>query len=696
MRKFLFIGIHITALSGLILAGCGGGGSDESDSGDANTGWYTTGQPGDLMLSGIGFNQTGGPLLFNHPKGVETDGTRLYLVDGNNNRVLIWNTLPDGANDEPDVVLGQLTFETNEAGTGLDGMNWPMSICVASQAGPLLVADTYNNRILVWNEIPTESGQAADYAIEGHDRDSNQPMSESTKGNFVWPWGVWSDGTRLVITSTAKSIYGGISFGGWTLIWDELPTGYGALKSPDEPAAGHDTWAEADRILTGNGKIGTPRTITTDGDTLMIGDHNAVGQSESHGTWVWKSWPTQDEQEPDYFLTTENAGHWLQGDYAFDGRLIMTGGSRNEAILIWNETPAAADTPPDIALKTYPYGYRGGDGVDTAIAGGKLFVSDPNGNRVLVYQPIPGYASQEPAFAIGAPDLETNTLDTNYFVTNPIMASNGESFFLASNYDCKILGWKQTPADSGVAPDMQYSENLEAATQIVAHGNTLAFSRGGQLTGTNGGEIHIWTQLDDFWNGMEPDTVMTSLNGVALEQVMGIAMNDQYFFVSEVTSYGSLLHVFEGVPGDAATPKWSIPLNYSATQLCLDGSTLFMNSDQMLLFDLETLSESSVPDTITLGDSELFSGNFKQAILAGGSFYIADFGYHRVYAWKSLHDAMAGLEPDTIIGATGADDFQPEVDQDSLFWPTNLMHDGERLWVGEYKFSGRVIGYEMK
>jgi hypothetical protein len=189
---------------------------------------------------------------------------------------------------------------------------------------------------------------------------------------------------------------------------------------------------------------------------------------------------------------------------------------------------------------------------------------------------------------------------------------------------------------------------------------------------------------------------MTTLNGINLNEVMGIEMNDQYFFVHEVDGSGSLLHVFEGIPSNSSTPKWSIPLAYSATQLSLDGDTLLLNSDEMLLFDLKNLSASAVPETFTLGESELYSGNYRQAVVADGRFYLTDFGFHRVYAWNSLEDAKAGAEPDAILGATDGDDFMPEVDQDSLFWPTNLMHDGERLWVGEYKFSGRVIGYEMK
>ena len=40
----------------------------------------------DLVLGELGFDDAGGPLLFNHPKGIATDGQVLMLADGNNHR----------------------------------------------------------------------------------------------------------------------------------------------------------------------------------------------------------------------------------------------------------------------------------------------------------------------------------------------------------------------------------------------------------------------------------------------------------------------------------------------------------------------------------------------------------------------------------------------------------------------------------
>lgn len=145
------------------------------------SGFFKTGQKADLMLSGIDFNNTGGPLLFNHPGDIATDGKHLLLADRNNNRVLIWNKLPEG-NVAPDLVLGQKNFTTNNPGVGLDQLNWPVG--VATKDGRVIVADTYNDRILIWNTVPTKNGQPADLVLA---RATN--MIEH-RGDIVWPWAV--------------------------------------------------------------------------------------------------------------------------------------------------------------------------------------------------------------------------------------------------------------------------------------------------------------------------------------------------------------------------------------------------------------------------------------------------------------------------------------------------------------------------
>ena len=99
-------------------------------------GWFASGQPADIVLGATGFNSTE-PLLLSHPGKVAFAGGRLLVADTWNNRVLAWNSIPTADNQLPDLVLGQPDFTTPAPRLGPDGMNWPMGIASDGQApGP--------------------------------------------------------------------------------------------------------------------------------------------------------------------------------------------------------------------------------------------------------------------------------------------------------------------------------------------------------------------------------------------------------------------------------------------------------------------------------------------------------------------------------------------------------------------------------
>ena len=78
---------------------------------------------------------------------IATDGERLVLADSSNNRVLIWNSIPTQINQSPELVIGQKDLYSNQPGLAADKLNWPVG--VATDEKHLLVADTENNRVLI-------------------------------------------------------------------------------------------------------------------------------------------------------------------------------------------------------------------------------------------------------------------------------------------------------------------------------------------------------------------------------------------------------------------------------------------------------------------------------------------------------------------------------------------------------------------
>ncbi len=603
------------------------------------------------MLSGIDFNDSGGPLLFNHPKGIATDGVHFLLCDGNNNRVLVWNSLPKG-NKPPDLVLGQPDFTTNYPGTGRHQMNWPVG--VATDGKRVVVADTYNDRILIWNTFPTRNAAPADIVLDGK---AGFVPNQPSKQGFSWPWGVWTDGQKLVVSST---------LGGYVLIWNSFPT------KDNQPA---------DVLLTGRGNLGTPRTITSDGKSLIVGDHNARNTSSPTGNFFWSTFPTKDDQPYDFFRPAQGA--WLTGAFTREGKLVALG----DTLEIWNSFPRSAEEPP--ALSISGYRFAGGDGASVAIAGSTVYLSLYNGNRVVGYDSIPTDPQQKPDFALGSPDIHTNTLDTHYFVTNGCPATDGKSLFVASDFDRRLYVWKQLPDESGAYPDLVYSLPQEP-WDIALWEQTLV------LAGKD--SVIVWKDLP--LEGQPPEVILTGqVGGVSFKNLTGVALDADYLYLADHEA--NKVYVWSGIPSPDTPPLFSLDVE-GPWRLSSDGTYLVVTSifnHRIEIYRVSGLSSSSKPLAEIGGPRRQnlpISFNLPQnAIVARGSLFVADTGNHRVFIWKDVSDAVAGKLPEVELGK-GGPDVAPLPTKDGLFNPAGLAFDGSYLWVGEFKFSFRLLRFSVK
>jgi hypothetical protein len=134
--------------------------------------------------------------LFDFPAAVVVAGNQLFMTDFGNSRVLIWNSLPTKTNTPADVVVGQPDFASSAETTTQSSLNRPEAgLFVVS--GKLLVSDRNNHRIMIWNTIPTTNGANADVVVGQPDFMSNTP--DLTQTNLDEPEGLWSDGTKLAV-----------------------------------------------------------------------------------------------------------------------------------------------------------------------------------------------------------------------------------------------------------------------------------------------------------------------------------------------------------------------------------------------------------------------------------------------------------------------------------------------------------------
>ncbi len=187
--------------------------------------WYkipaSNGQPADVEVGNPSFFvRNNGPTASyaNYFDGVawSPDGNKLIAASGSQNRVLIWNSIPVVNGQPADVVLGQPDFTSSGSGTSSTSLHYPCGVMV-SPGGKLLVAEYYNNRVLVWNSIPSTNGTPADVVIGQADFTSNTPGSQPNQLNSPWGVNYSPDGKLLIANANNNNVF----------VYDSIPVSNG-------------------------------------------------------------------------------------------------------------------------------------------------------------------------------------------------------------------------------------------------------------------------------------------------------------------------------------------------------------------------------------------------------------------------------------------------------------------------------------
>lgn len=173
--------------------------------------------PADLVIGQPDFEREGrnakreaGSATLNVPTGIAAADGVLAIADAWNHRVLIWHGYPETSNRPADVVLGQADFASTESNRGSDAPSadtlfWCYGVAIAD--GRLLIADTGNRRVLVWNGIPISNGAPADIVLGQKDfitRDENAGGEAGALG-MRWPHGIAINGDGLFVSDAGNN-----------------------------------------------------------------------------------------------------------------------------------------------------------------------------------------------------------------------------------------------------------------------------------------------------------------------------------------------------------------------------------------------------------------------------------------------------------------------------------------------------------
>lgn len=220
------------------------------------------GQPD--FLSGTANNGGLDSDTLKNPNCAFVSGSKLFVCDSANHRVLVFNRIPRRNGEAADLVLGQPDFRTATAAAGAGGMNLPVFARVS--ATKLFVSDYENNRLLIWNALPTANGAAADLVL-------GQPDFTQTRANNGGPSasslngpgesGVDGQG-RFYVTDYGNSRI---------LLWNRIPT---VTRTAADAVIGqsnmHHNYANEMGTVSATG-LGLPWGLDVSGTELWTADY---------------------------------------------------------------------------------------------------------------------------------------------------------------------------------------------------------------------------------------------------------------------------------------------------------------------------------------------------------------------------------------------------------------------------------------
>lgn len=213
-----------------------------------------------------------------------TPAGRLVVADTANHRVLIWNSVPDGPLGDADVVLGQRTMitcaandhdgnDTPDANPTEFTLNEPNSVW--SDDKLLVVADAGNNRVLVWNNLPTASFQPA-HAVIGQ---TNFTEAQANMGELN-PSGISLSKPVAVDVSEAGQLAVVDQQNHRVLLWDKVPLTH---AQPADQLIGQGDFGQRDSVDPSDKTLAEPDGVRFHGRNLLVVD------SENHRVMVWRA-----------------------------------------------------------------------------------------------------------------------------------------------------------------------------------------------------------------------------------------------------------------------------------------------------------------------------------------------------------------------------------------------------------------------
>ncbi|MBI4868805.1 MAG: hypothetical protein HY816_17850 [Candidatus Wallbacteria bacterium] len=615
------------------------------------------------------------------PTGVHSDGRRLFIADTDNNRVLIFDPIPAVSGAAASVVLGQADFTSrtaNAGGVSATSLNQPRG--VYSDGTKLLVADFGNNRVLVWNQIPTRNGQPADFVLGQGLMSSNTINFGGVNGRSMnGPSHAWIDGNRLYVADTNN----------WrVLVWNSVPTSSftSATFGLGTPNLGMGMTGQPDRSLF------FPTWVSSDGLKLYVTD------AQNNRVVIHDPVPTQPNAaasrvvgQSSFFDVQPQTGAAGLGQprAAFsDGQRLFVTDQNSDRVAIYDSIPAASGASMNHVIgKPDAQGAKpeNSPGTPTASA---LFspsgVAVSGGRLIVSFNSLPAADGADADLLLGQSVFTAISLRTpatfacrsTFFPADVAVA--GSRLFVVARDSHRVLAWNTVPVSSDISADYVLgqqnltSDSANAGNGTQSSGRNLFNPQAVATDGTNfaiadtsHGRVLIYTSIPTttfqsaticLGNGdLSTYPTFSTTTAKTLRQPTNVALASGKVLVTDSDSNRVL--IWNSIPAQSAT-------------------------DADLVIGQTSFTVGTASSIMQPGPAKL---RMPQDVASDGvRMAVADTGNHRVLLWNAI-PAVNGQPADSLIGHA---DFDTSIVNDgrrlsafSLNLPADVKFEGDSLWV---------------
>lgn len=598
------------------------------------------------------------------PGDVAIGGGFVAVADTSNNRVLLYRATDIAAgNQAASVVLGQTDSASyvpnfDQQTPSAARMSGPSG--VALDGTHLIVADTENHRVLVWNSVPSTTGVPADMVLGQADFSGRKPnrgngdqngdgYSDADALGFFYPTGVASDGTHLFVADRLNNR---------VLAWTTFPSTNGQ--------AADDVIGQADFTSSGANAVSGPYAFVPDGLDLPTGVTLA-------GTTLWVA-DTENNRVVRWDDATTSP---IPG--AFAGQSSGTSVANPNYFVAPGTAIGQAQTVPTTATSVLrPRA--------VAVVGGTLYVSESDSNRVHMLDSTTlaslGELGQS---ADGVGTSNANGIGPSSLATPLGLASDGSTLWVADSANNRVVGY-------GVA-----------TTPSTGAGATSVLGQPTLLT-----------------NGF--DQTSSAASG-ATSQPHGVAVANGSLYIADTSNNRVLVMTLPVAPGQQPAavygqPNSTLALPNSgglATATSLSGPQgVFADSAHVVVADSANNRVLIYPANAANGAATLVLGQATFATTAanpggpsattmmrptaaysdGTALWVADTGNHRVLGWKSFPTAN-GQAADVVIGQSTFSAMLPNqgnaaASASSLSFPSGILSFGGVLYIAD-SGNNRVV-----